>query len=137
MKTNYKLFFIGFFLFSFLSSISQDKESRLIQLINLDSNKVNLFIKYPRFKHDLEPGGFIQWKNDHPLLYKKEMWYYTESFYIKRDHLTQGVTLNEAAIDVSRFEAQRQATVETIITLDGFKDALVLIPGNDLIYKPN
>jgi hypothetical protein len=64
------------------------------------------------------------------------MWYYTESFYIKRDHLPDGITLNEAAIDITRFESKRQANVETIVTLDGFKDVLVLIPGNDLIYKP-
>lgn len=137
MKIDYKLPLIAFFLISFYTSISQNNNLKLIQVITLDSNKVNMFIKYPRFKHDLQPGGFNQWKNDNPILYKKEMWYYTESFYIKRNFLPDGITLPEAAIDITRFESQRQTNAETIITLDGFKDVLVLIPGKDLIYKPN
>ena len=137
MKINYKLSFITIFLISFLTSFSQNDNLKSFQVINLDSNKVNMFVKYPRFKHDLQPGGFEQWKNDNPILYKKEMWYYTESFYIKRNFLPDGITLPEAAIDISRFESQRQTNAETTITLDGFKDVLVLIPGKDLIYKPN
>ena len=137
MKINYKLSFITIFLISFLTSFSQNDNLKSFQVINLDSNKVNMFVKYPRFKHDLQPGGFEQWKNDNPILYKKEMWYYTESFYIKRNFLPDGITLPEAAIDISRFESQRQTNAETTITLEGFKDVLVLIPGKDLIYKPN
>lgn len=137
MKINYKLSFITIFLISFFTSFSQNDNLKSFQVINLDSNKVNMFVKYPRFKHDLQPGGFEQWKNDNPILYKKEMWYYTESFYIKRNFLPDGITLPEAAIDISRFESQRQTNAETTITLDGFKDVLVLIPGKDLIYKPN
>jgi hypothetical protein len=134
MKTNYKFNFIVFFLIAF---VSFSQNGKLTNPIILDSIKVNMFVKYPQFKHDLQPGGFYQWKNDNPLLYQKEMWYYTESFYIKRNYLPQGITLNESAIDITRFESQRQAVAETTITLDGFKDVLVLIPGNDLIYKPN
>lgn len=130
MKALTKLYLVSFSLFFFFISNSQNEK------IQLDSNKVKMFIKYPQFKHDIISGGFYQWKNDNPGLYLKEMWYYTESFYIKRNYLTTGITLNEAAIDVTRFESQRQAAAETIITLDGFKDVLVLIPGNDLIYKP-
>lgn len=137
MKINYKLNFFIFFFFGVLSAFSQNDNAKTFVVINLDSNRVNMFIKYPRFKHDLQRGGFEQWKTDNPILYKKEMWYYTESFYIKRDSLTQGITLNEAAIDVTRFESQRQVNTETYIFLDGFKDVLVLIPGKDLIYKPN
>jgi len=136
MKTNYKLFYIPFFLFSFFISISQNEITKIVKPIVLDSNKVKMFVKYPQFKHDIQSGGFFQWKNDNPILYKKEMWYYTESFYIKRDYLPQGITLNEASIDITRFESKRQAAVETIVTLDGFKDVLVLIPANDLLYKP-
>ncbi|HWY11504.1 MAG TPA: hypothetical protein VN026_09270, partial [Bacteroidia bacterium] len=83
----------------------------------------------------LEPGGFVQWKANNPDLYLKEMWYYTESFYIKRDYLTTGDALPESSIDISRFETKRKPGVEKIVPLPGFKDAVVLIPEDKLIYK--
>ncbi len=136
MKTNYKLLFIGFFLIISSVLFSQNGNSKVEKPIILDSNKVKIFIKYPQFKHDVYSGGFYQWKAEHPALYLKEMWYYTESFYVKRDYLPDGITLPESSIDITRFESHRQANFETIVTLPGFKDVLVLIPGKDLIYKP-
>jgi hypothetical protein len=133
MRTKYKLLFTAFFLTSFISFSQKEK---LIAPIILDSNKVNMFIKYPKYKHGTYPGGFEQWKNDNPDLYKNEMWYYTESFYIKRDHLPTGITINEGMIDVSRFEVQRKENEEAIVTFGGYKDVMVLIPANLLIYKP-
>ncbi len=70
------------------------------------------------------------------MLYAKEMWYYTESFYVKRNYNNEGITLDESIIDISRFESQRKENEEAIVTLPGFKDVIVLIPNNKLIYKP-
>ena len=58
----------------------------------------------------------------------------SESFSVKRNHSTEGITLNEEIIDVVRFESQRKENEEVIITLPGFKDAIVLMPTNKLFY---
>ena len=130
---------IPFLLVVFLSisavSYAQVSSSNSNEEIVLDPVKVAMFEKYCSWKHDLESGGFTQWKANNPDLYLKEMWYYTESFYVKRDYLTEGITLTEASIDISRFEVKRKEATETTITLPGFKDVIVLIPGNKLIYK--
>jgi len=104
--------------------------------IKLDPVKVEKYSPYVKYKHSWG-DGFETWKENNKLLFAKEMWYYTESFYIKRDHFQDGVVLNEEIIDVSRWENQRKQNEETIIRVVGFKDALVLIPGNKVIYKPN
>lgn len=124
-------------LFLFSSSIvfSQVSSSSSNQEISLDPVKVSIFEKYCVSKHSFEPGGFAAWKAANPDLYQKEMWYYTESFYIKRDYLNNGITMNEGMIDVSRFESQRQPATEVIVTFGGFKDVMVLKPANDLLYK--
>jgi hypothetical protein len=77
-----------------------------------------------------------EWKKNNTIQYYKELWYFTESFYIKRDHLAEGVVLNEEIIDVSRFEDLRKQAEESIVILPGFKDAMVLLPENKLKYKP-
>lgn len=76
------------------------------------------------------------WKKNNTVLYFKELWYYTESFYIKRNHLPDGAVIDDAMIDVSRWESLRDEEQEKIVLLDGYKDALVLIPGNKLKFKP-
>lgn len=121
-----KIFLIAICLISGLSTFSQ---------INLDSNKVNTFIKYLKYNHSFEAGGFDTWKANNPDLYLKEMWYYSESFYVKRNYLNEGVTMNEGSIYIPRFESKRKETEEVIIVMPGFKDAIVLIPANQLIYK--
>jgi hypothetical protein len=70
------------------------------------------------------------------FLYFRELWYYTESFSIVRNYSSQGTALNEEIIDISRFEAQRKYDEAVIVTLPGFRDALKLLPGKDLLYKP-
>lgn len=107
-----------------------------IQDIKLDPEKVQKFGVYVKYKHSYEPG-FEVWKENNKLLYAKEMWYYTESFYIKRDHFLDGLVLNEEIIDVSRWEYMRKPDEEVFVRITGFKDALVLLPGNKLLYKPN
>lgn len=123
--------FISSGTFAQVSSSSPTSNPEIV----LDPSKVVKFEKYCVFKHDLEPGGFLVWKANNPDLYLKEMWYYTESFYVKRDYLGQGITMDESMIDVSRFEKGRLATQETIVTFPGFKDVMVLLPKNKLIYR--
>lgn len=77
-----------------------------------------------------------EFKKNKPHEYLKELWYYSESFYVKRNHLQEGVTMDESMIDITRFESSRKEGEEAIILLPGFKDALVLLPINKLIYKP-
>ena|ERR1041385_7858647 len=119
----------------FLWLIFSQKVWGQMQEIRLDPAKVEKFGAYVKYKHSYAPG-FDVWKENNKLLYAKEMWYYTESFYIKRDYFPEGITLNEEIIDISRWEKQRSQTEEVIVKMKGFKDALVLIPGNKLIYKP-
>jgi len=102
--------------------------------IKLDPAKVQIFEKYLSFRHSFEPGGFIQWKANNPELYSKEMWYQSESFYIIRNHLASGLTMNEGMIDVCRFEHLRKEKDEVIVPFPGFKDVMVLLPKNKLIY---
>lgn len=103
--------------------------------IKLDAEKIKKFSPYIHFKHT-GYGSFDEWKENNKLLYTKELWYYSESFYVKRNHLSEGITLNEEIIDITRFESQRNENEEVIVILPGFKDALVLLPGKKLIYKP-
>jgi hypothetical protein len=137
MRTNTKFFFILLFYFAVFIAFSQNGKGVSNPTIILDPEKVAIFQKYLEFQHGNYPGGFKPWKNDNPELYEKEMWYYTESFYIKRDYLSQGITMDEGMIYVARFETQRAQDDEVIVTFPGFKDVMVLIPASKLIYKPN
>lgn len=76
------------------------------------------------------------WKETYKLFFYKELWYYSKSFYVKRNHYLEGEKLDESIIDISRFEANRNETTESIVTLPGFRDVIVLLPNNKLIYKP-
>lgn len=134
MIKSIRFLFIGF-LFLSTGTFAQVSSSNSSQDIVLDPIKVSIYEKYCSWKHDLEPGGFVQWKANNPDLYLKEMWYYTESFYIKRDSLTTGIALPESSIDISRFETKRKPAVEKVVVLPGFKDVVVLMPENKLIYK--
>ncbi|MCE3228160.1 MAG: hypothetical protein K0S32_2711 [Bacteroidetes bacterium] len=129
MKSNLKLLFLSaFFGMSFLSVAQLDQ-------LKLNPEKVKKFTPYLEFKHG-GPSVFPSWKENNKLQYTKEMWYYSESFYVKRNALNEGITLNEEIVDVSRFESQRKENEEVTITLPGFKDVVVLLPGKNLIYKP-
>lgn len=80
--------------------------------------------------------NFTTWKKENKFLYIKEIWYYAESFYVFRNKSKEGIRLDESIIDISRFESYRKQTEEVIVDLPGFKDAIVLLPSNSLIYKP-
>jgi hypothetical protein len=44
--------------------------------------------------------------------------------------------MDDSQIDISRFESQRKENEEVTIKIDGFKDVIVLLPTNKLIYNP-
>jgi len=100
-----------------------------------DPVKEKMFYPYLAVRHG-GPAATEEWKKTHMVQYYQELWYYCESFYIVRNYYSAGVTLNEDIIDISRFESQRQANTLTYIQLPGFRDALVLLPTNQLLYKP-
>jgi len=100
-----------------------------------DPEKEKKFSPYVAWRHGWK-DGFEEWKKNNTLQYYKELWYYSQSFYVKRNYLAQGAALDESAIDISRFESSRKDGEESIVTLPGMKDALVLLPANKLIYKP-
>lgn len=93
------------------------------------------FEKYIQANHDLQQN-FTTWKEENKIQYFKELWYYSKSFYVKRNHFSEGEKLNESIIDISRFESNRNETTESIVTLPGFRDVIILLPNNKLIYKP-
>ena len=130
MKTNLKSYFFGIFIFMSLVSFSQDWSK-----IKLDPDKEKKFEPYIAFRHG---GGadYQAWKANNKFQYVKEMWYFSESFYVKRNVNTSGATLNEEIIDVSRLESNRKPTEEATVNMPGFKDVIVLLPTNKLIYKP-
>ncbi|MBK9283090.1 MAG: hypothetical protein IPM51_02085 [Sphingobacteriaceae bacterium] len=131
MKSSRKFLFLSLLMIVSLVTFSQQLEE-----IKLNPKKIQQFEPYMKWKHG-SGDGFEAWKSTNKLQYAKEMWYYSESFYIKRNHIAKGETLDESIIDISRFENQRSKTEEVIVTLPGFKDVVVLLPENKLIYKLN
>jgi hypothetical protein len=103
--------------------------------IEYKPEKEQQFLPYIIARH----GGveaLAEFKKNNRYEYLKELWYYSESFYVKRDHLPEGFLLDEAIIDISRYESFRKPDEEAIFILPGCKDALILLPANKLIYKP-
>jgi hypothetical protein len=133
MSRNGHIFLTIFFLTLSFCSFSQEQK----ELSGLKPNpeKELKFAPYLATRH----GGLErmeEWKKSNTVLYYKELWYFAESFYVKRNYLQEGVVLDESMIDISRFESSRKANEEAIVVLPGFKDALVLIAADKLIYKP-
>jgi hypothetical protein len=123
-------------LLGMLMGISSLAFSQQIDNIKLDPEKVKIFTPVMEWKH----GGkekFEQWKNVNKLQYAKEMWYYTESYYIKRNQFNEGYEMNPQGLDISRFEGSRKKDEEAIVVVPGYKDVLVLLPESKLIYKLN
>ena len=137
IKAPLKLFLVV--CFEIISSISYSQVNSFNpDLLKPDPAKEKMFLPYLAARH----GGLEAleiWKKSNTVQYYKELWYYCESFYIKRNHLSLnagGVTLNEEIIDISRFEASRKENEEFVLVLPSFKDAIVLLPYSKLIYKP-
>ena len=80
--------------------------------------------------------GLASFKKNEPHNYLLELWYFSSSFYVLRNYSNTGEKLDESIIDISRFESQRKDSEETILVLPGFKDAIVLLPSNKLLFKP-
>jgi len=128
----FKIILSGFFIFFYIFS-----EAQITSPNDLKPNaeKEKKFLPYVAILH----GGIDKletWKQENTYQYFKELWYYTESFYISRNYLKEGLVLNEEIIDISRFEFNRKQSEESIVIIPGFKDVLVLYPSNKLIYKP-
>lgn len=118
------------------TSKTLDNHIALIDYWNTVSpSKEEKFSKYIEYKYSLVQN-FTTWKKENKFLYIKEFWYYAESFYIKRGANPKGITMDESQIDISRFESQRKPNEEVTINIDGFKDVIVLLPSNKLIYNP-
>lgn len=130
MRGNFLLFCSFFLCCISLTAISQT------ETIKLDAGKIEMFTPYVEARHGLTHEAFEEWKSVNKLQYTKEIWYFSESFYIKKNHLKSGVELTPSNIDISRFESHRQTDKEHTLVLPGFKDAIVLLPANKLIYKP-
>lgn len=131
---NFRFFLMVFGLSAFFS-VSAQNNSFQTDLLKPDPAKEAKFLPYLAVRH----GGMAvieEWKSKNTYKYYQELWYYSESFYVKRNYVTEGLELDESIIDISRFEAERKATEESVVILPGFRDAIILIPGNKLIYKP-
>lgn len=131
-KINLRLLLLSFWL---LGSLLTHGQSIDPSVLKPDPEKETKFLPYLAVRH----GGFpavYEWKKSNTVQYYKELWYYCESFYIKRNHFNEGVTLNESIIDISRFENSRKENEEAIVILPGYKDVIVLLPSKGLIYKP-
>jgi len=130
MKANLKLI-----LLSILFTVSFSSFSQQTQEIKLNPDKVKKLTPIMEFKHG-GPEAFAAWKSTNKMLYAQEMWYYTESFYIKRNVNSGNLpSLDETGFDVTRFENQRKASEESTVVIPGFKDVIVLLPETKLIYK--
>jgi hypothetical protein len=140
MKAKELLIIAMLFISTFMKSQTIDNvvDNHLI-LVNywntVGPTKEAKFSKYIESNHGMNQN-FTTWKKENKFLYIKEFWYYAESFYIKRNVNTEGITMDESQIDISRFEMNRKQTEESVINISGFKDVIVLLPLNKLIYKP-
>lgn len=129
MKLNAKSVWVSLFLVATMACLSQ------VNPLDISPEKEKYFTPYMYHRHG-GPQGVAEFKETNKHLYLKELWYYSSSFYIKRDYLPQGDALNEFVIDISRYESSRKTSEEAILLLPGAKDALILLPADKLIYKP-
>ena len=129
MKTNMRILLLSFVTLVSLSTFSQNLDQ-----FKLNADKVS---KYQIFLAARHGGGevFNQWKENNKVQYTQEMWYFSESFYVKKNAYSEGVQLDVSIIDVSRFEDQRKENEEVQIQLGGYKDAVILLPRKDLLHK--
>jgi len=131
-NNNMKALIIALFMMAFAAGFSQDADK-----FKLNPEKVSKFQIYLAHYRGYTAGtqAFEDWKANNKMLYTKEMWYFSESFYIKKNAYSEGENMDESVIDVSRFENLRKENEEMVIKIDGIKDAVVLIPGKDLLHK--
>jgi hypothetical protein len=126
--------FITTILFSTLFVSAQEQTD--ISSLKPDPVKEQQFLPYLSVRHG-GPVAMQKWKESNTALYYKELWYYTESFHIVRNHRQEGIKLDEAGIDISRFESYRKENETYYLLLPGFRDAIVLTAKNKLKFKPD
>lgn len=122
--------------FTTITSLFYSQTAISPDVLKPDPEKEKAFFPYLAVRHG-GPEATLSWKKSNTLQYYKELWYYCESFSVKRNHLASGDLLNVSIIDISRFESSRKQNEEAIVILPGFKDVLVLKSLNQLIYKPD
>jgi hypothetical protein len=124
-----------FFTVLFFSILPGFFSQEMPQALKPDPELEKMFFPYLATRH----GGSattLQWKESNTVLYYQELWYFCKSFSVKRNHLAKGSILPESIIDISRFESLRKKSEETIVIIPGFKDALVLLPAENLVHLP-
>jgi len=132
-----KRFKLSIILLGFTCVFSAQAQNASFQtdLLKPDPAKEAMFLPYLAVRH----GGMEaieEWKSKNTYKYYQELWYYSESFYVKRNHFAEGALFNESVIDITRFETFRKNNEEAIVVFDGFRDVLVLLPATKLIYSP-
>src|SRR5688572_23536800 len=110
MKTFIKSILLGLFLMTPVFSFSQAPS------IEFKPENEKKFAPYMAVRHG-GPDGLAELKKNNMNQYLKELWYYSESFYIKRDQLNEGTSMVDAMFDISRFEIYRKETEEAIVPL--------------------
>ena len=90
----FKIILSGFFIFFYIFS-----EAQITSPNDLKPNaeKEKKFLPYVAILH----GGIEKleaWKQENTYQYFKELWYYTESFYISRNYLKEGLVLKKLLI---------------------------------------
>ena len=98
--------------------------------------KVQAYSPYLAVRHG-GPSELEKWKAANPAQYRKEIWYFTESFSIVKGHQQEGIELPEGMLDITRFEHARLAERDTVLLLPGFRDGLKLLAADKLLYFPD
>mgnify|MGYP007095802542 FL=1 len=112
------------------------QSSGQVSALEINPLREKMFTPYLATRHG-GAEGLAKFKEENRYLYLKELWYFTESFFVQRNQFSSGIELNEEIIDITRFEANRKPHEDVYLQLPGFKDALVLKAADKLLYKPD
>ncbi len=132
MNYSARLLFL-FILFGFCSVYNS--QTIVTDDLKPDPEREKMFFPYLATRHG-GPESTLTWKESNTIQYYRELWYYCNSFTVRKDYFNEGGALTESIIDISRFESQRKRNEDAIVVLPGLKDVLVLFPEKELIYKP-
>lgn len=124
--------FLAFILFVFyFGAISQAQ----VNSLQISAEKEAMYSPFMYWRHGGKEG-LAEFKQKEPHAYLKELWYYCESWQVAKDYAASGVALDLYVVDISRFEQYRKDSEPFYLVLPGYKDAIVLKPSKELIYKP-
>jgi hypothetical protein len=117
---------------------SKSAEAQQASLTDFTPDPVKVQMYYPYLvAHHGGAEAVEALKQSDRFLYFRELWYYTESFSIVENYSAQGTSMSADQIDITRFESQRKYDEAVIITIPGFRDAIRLLAGKDLLHKPD